>query len=134
MAFRLYSTDDGHVPAWEYLPAGPMRPLLGMAMALDPATGQLKKSNLPQFICMRDEESAVLSGTLIPVVKITKDQVWESEFDGNSAWKVGTVCDVAADGLTVDGDGNTNKNFLLTAIFGNTPGSTVRGRFAGANV
>lgn len=133
MAFKLYSTDDGHVPAWEYLPTMSIRPRLGLGLIFD-STGQLKVSTTPQYICMREEEKAVTAGTIVPVVKITKDQVWESELDSTTAFDLGTACDVASGGLLVDADGLNNRNFMITYLEGKTAGSVVRGRFIASNI
>ena len=70
MAFKLYSTDDGHVPAWEYLPCSAMKPQIGMGLAVNETTGLLAVSTTPKYIAMRVEDKNVASGTLIPVVKI----------------------------------------------------------------
>ena len=32
MAFMLHTTDDGHIPAWEYLPCSAITPKVGMAL------------------------------------------------------------------------------------------------------
>ena len=129
MAFRLYSTDDGRVPAWEYLPCEALRPRVGLCLNLDSTSGQLKVSKTPGYICMREEPAAVAAGTLIPVVKILKDQIWESELDGATTSGVGAAIDVNAAGLLIDGDASSDKVFLLTALDGTTTGAAVRGRF-----
>lgn len=129
MAFRLYSTDDGRVPAWEYLPCTAIRPRMGLCLDLSSTSGQLAISDTPSYICMREEEASVSAGTLIPVVKIQKDQIWESELDGATALKVGAAIDVDSTGLLIDGDSTTDKVFILTTIESAAAGGTVRGRF-----
>ncbi|MGM9567971.1 MAG: hypothetical protein ACI3W6_07325 [Clostridia bacterium] len=129
MAFRLYSTDDGRVPAWEYLPCEALRPRAGLCLNLDSASGQLEVSKTPGYVCMREEEATVAAGTLIPVVKIQKDQIWESELDGATTLGAGAAIDVDTTGLFIDGDASTDKVFLLTAVESTDAGATVRGRF-----
>lgn len=131
MAFRLYSTDDGRVPAWEYFECGEMKPEVGMGLAPDESTGQLVASAVPAYICMRQEDANVAAGTKIPVVRIAPDQVWESGFYGNSnpSAKVGMKCDVSTSGLWVEGTEQVNSNFEITYLTGTTMESVVRGRF-----
>ncbi len=129
MAFRLYSTDDGRVPAWEYFPCKAMRPRMGLCLKLDSASGQLAVSKTPNYICMREEAASVAAGTIIPVVKIQKDQIWESELDGATTLGVGASIDVNSTGLLIDGDASADKVFLLTAVDSAATGGTVRGRF-----
>lgn len=130
MAFKLYSTDDGHVPAWEYLPVSSIKPEVGMGLAADEGTGLLKASAIPTHICMRTEDAAVAEGTLIPCVVINDNQVWQNGFYNNSPnAKVGMKCDVSATGLWVNGTATVNGNFEINYLSGTTMDSTVRGRF-----
>ncbi len=131
MAFKLYSTDDGHVPAWEYLPCSAMKPQIGMGLAVNETTGLLAVSTTPKYIAMRVEDKNVASGTLIPVVKIAPDQVWESALASAANVKAGKAVDVASGGLLVDATATANKNFTLTYLAGTAEGSAVRGRFNG---
>ena len=98
-------------------------------MNLDSTSGQLEVSKTPSYICMREEADVVAAGTLIPVVKIQRDQVWESELDGATSFGSGAVVDVNTDGLLIDGDASTDKVFLLTTVESTDAGATVRGRF-----
>lgn len=130
MAFRLYSTDDGHVPAWEYLPASSIKPEVGMGLALDEASGFLKASATPTHICMRTEGAAVAEGTILPCVKITDDQIWENGLYSSAPnAKVGLKVDVSATGLWVNAAASTNGNFLITYLSGTEMDSIARGRF-----
>lgn len=128
--FLIHSTADGQLPAWNYLPCAAITPKIGLCLSLDSASGQLKVDvTSPQYICMKNADSAVAAGTNIPVIKITKEQVWESTLDGATAFKLGTIADVASGGLLVDGDGTTNKVFLIEYLEGTEAGNIVRGRF-----
>ena len=129
MAFRLYSTDDGHVPAWEYYECSAMKPEVGLGMAFN-ANGQLVASATPAFICMRDEAAAVEAGVKIPVVKINDNQVWENLLYNNATTaKVGGYADVNTTGQYIDAKNVTNSTFLITYLEGTAMGSAVRGRF-----
>lgn len=128
MAFRLYSTDDGHIPAWEYHAVANMKPQVGKGLAFD-ESGQLDASQTPDYICMREEGDSVAAGTIVPVVKITPDQIWETTLDGATSVEVGGKLDVASGGMEPDGDGTTYQNFLVTYMEDDADGSTVRGRF-----
>ena len=129
MAFRLYRTDDGTMPGWEYLPCSAVRPAVGLCMKLNGSTGKLVISDTPQYISMREEYANVIDGTVIPVMKIHADQVWETQLDGDCALKIGAAVDVSADGLLVDADSTADGVFLITEMEGTTAGCAVRGRF-----
>ena len=130
MAFTLYSIDDGHVPAWEYLPVEKITPKVGLCLAFDTVSQQLEVSDIPQYICMREELADVSAGTLIPVVYITGDQIWESKLDGaGGSLAVGTTVDVDVSGLLIDADASADNVFQLTYMAGTAQGDTVRGRF-----
>lgn len=129
MSMRLYSTDDGHVPAWEYLPADALTPIAGMAIAAD-ENGKMIASLTPTHICMRSEDGALTEETYIPAVKISPDQVWETElFKNATSAKVGMKVDLDPSAKWVDATSTTNCNFLITYLEGTTMGSVVRGRF-----
>ena len=129
MAFRLYSTNDGHVPAWEYYECSAMQPKVGLCMALN-ADGQLEASATPAFICMREEGAAVEAGTKIPVVRIAPDQIWESVLATNSPnVKVGNTADVSTTCEWVKATGATNNNLEITYLDGLVMDSVVRVRF-----
>lgn len=74
MAFKLCKTDDGHTPAWEYLPAAAITPKPGMALAwsggkLAVATG----TTAPAYVSMMGSDAALTAGTLIPVIRVQKN-------------------------------------------------------------
>ena len=98
-------------------------------MKLNGSTGKLVISDTPQYISMREEYANVIDGTVIPVMKIHADQVWETQLDGDCALKIGAAVDVSADGLLVDADSTADGVFLITEMEGTTAGCAVRGRF-----
>lgn len=127
--FHLYSTDDGRVQPFEYLPAGAIVPKLGMALYM--TGGKLAVAagaNKATYVSMTERDAAVEAGTVIPVVKIQKDQVWEVEKSDATKMTEGTGYDVAAGGLKLAGT-TTTGNFIVTQIDDQTANGIVRGRF-----
>lgn len=79
MAFHIFSTDDGRVPAIEYLPCGAITPKIGMALVqtsgnLAIATGTSK----PAYISMCERDSACTAGERIPVMRVQPDIIYET--------------------------------------------------------
>ena len=79
MAFLIHSIDDGHVPAWEYLPCSAITPKVGMALTqssgnLAIATGTTK----PTYISMVEKSAACTAGDLIPVIRVSPDIIFET--------------------------------------------------------
>lgn len=129
MTFLIHTTDDGRSIPWEYLPVKAITPKVGLALALDAATGQLEVSQTPQYICMAEFSQAVEAGVVIPVIKIQPDVVFESALDGDAAFKIGELADVTADGLQISSGAASNSNFLIEYMDGQAAGDIVRGRF-----
>lgn len=120
-------------PAVEYLPAGAITPKFGMAVALNPSTGYLAASAKPTHISVVEASAALTAGTLIPVIRISDNIVFESTLDGATTLKAGALADVDSTGMLIDGDGSTNKVFLIESLEGAAQGSKVRGRFVRAD-
>lgn len=81
MAFLPHITDGGRCPGIEYLPCGAITPKIGMALTqssgnLAIATGTTK----PTYISLCEYGSAVSSGTIIPVMRVEDDTVFETSF------------------------------------------------------
>lgn len=77
--FIPYSNDDGRVQPWEYLPCGAIKPSIGMALVQSSgvfaiATGTTK----PTHISMYEAADTLASGTIIPVIAVAKDQIFET--------------------------------------------------------
>lgn len=130
MSFMIYSTDDGHMPAWEYLPAGAITPKVGLALTqtagnLTIASGATK----PDYICMREEDGAVTAGTLIPVIKVTPDIIFETQWSAAAgSIKRGGKVTLASDGLRVTAT-TTDGVAFVSDIVGIAAGDAVRVRF-----
>lgn len=130
MSFLPFQYANGVTP-WEYLPAGAITPKVGMLLEFD-ANGQLVvcSESIPQYISMAEYSSAVSAGTIIPVIKIEKDTVYETQLDATvSTLPLGYLADIDDTGLLLDGDASTDDVFRVEYVGGLTAGSTVRGKF-----
>ena len=131
MAFMLHSTDDGHVPAWEYklMKAGET-PQVGLGVAFDGA-GKIIKSKKPTHICMHTAEAALAADAMVPVIAIAPDQVWESMLYMTplAAVHEGTVMGLSDSALYVDPDNTADDVFRVDYVEDQTMGAAVRGRF-----
>ena len=130
MAFLIHTTDDGRALPWEYVPAGAITPKVGMALIqtsgnLALASGTTK----PTYISMREQETELTAGDLIPVVRVQPDVVWETELSAaGTSLKVGQKVTVATDGLRVTAT-TTDGIAEIVEILGTEIGDKVRVRF-----
>lgn len=96
-------SDHGAVTPFEYLPCGAITPKAGLALVLTNgllalATG----TTAPTYICMKDADAAVTAGTIIPVVRVDKDRIYETTNSAAfSSAKIGTKVTLHTDGLQV---------------------------------
>ena len=129
--FIPYKTDDGRVPAWEYLPASAITPKVGMALTM--TSGQLAKASgttKPTYISMVEKETACTDGDIIPVVRVGADMILETTFSAAATSVVpGAKVTVATDGLQVTGT-TTDGIAEVVELDGTAAGSKVRVRFA----
>lgn len=129
--FIPYKTDDGRVPAWEYLPASAITPKVGMALTM--TSGKLALASgttKPTYISMVEKETACTAGDIIPVVRVGADMILETTFSAAATSVVpGAKVTVAADGLQVTGT-ITDGIAEVVELDGTTAGSKVRVRFA----
>lgn len=129
--FIPYKTDDGRVPAWEYLPASAITPKVGMALTM--TGGQLVKASgttKPTYICMTEKDAAVTAGDIIPVVRVNADMILETAFSASATSVTpGAKVTVSTDGLQVTGT-TTDGIAEVVEMDGTAAGSKVRVRFA----
>lgn len=129
--FIPYKTDDGRVPAWEYLPVSAITPKVGMALTM--TSGQLAKASgttKPTYISMVEKETACTAGDIIPVVRVGADMILETTFSAAATSVVpGAKVTVATDGLQVTGT-TTDGIAEVVELDGTAAGSKVRVRFA----
>lgn len=130
MAFKIHSTDNGHVPCIEYLPAGAITPKVGMALIqsggnLAAATG----ANAPTYISMCERESACTAGDLIPVIRVDKGTIYETSFAAAAtSIKLGAKVTLHTDGMQVTA---TTTSGVAEVVYmdGTASGSMCRVRF-----
>ena len=131
MAFLIHSVDDGHVPAWEYLPCAAITPKVGMALAL--SAGLLTTASgttAPRYICMAERDAACAAGDRIPVVRAGADIVFETASSAAmSGIKPGDKVTIATDGLRVTAT-TTGGVAEVVEILDAAAGGAVRVRFA----
>ena len=129
--FKIYSAEDNRIPNIEYLPCSAITPKHGMALAqsegnLVIATGTTK----PTYICMTEKAAAVAAGTIIPVVRVTEDMVFETNFSASAASiKLGDKVTLhASDGMQVTA---TTTSGVAEVVYmdGTASGSMCRVRF-----
>ena len=129
--FIPYKTDDGRVPAWEYLPASAITPKVGMALTM--TSGKLALASgttKPTYISMVEKEVACTAGDIIPVVRVGADMILETTFSAAATSVVpGAKVTVATNGLQVTGT-TTDGIAEVVEMDGTTAGSKVRVRFA----
>lgn len=130
MAFLIHSTDDGRVLPWEYLPAGAITPKVGMA--LTQTNGNLALASgttVPTYISMREQDTALTAGDMIPVVRVQPDVIFETELSAaGTSLKVGNKVTIATDGLRVTAT-TTEGVAEIVEILGTAIGDKVRVRF-----
>ena len=131
MAFKVHSTDDGRVPGIEYLPCGAITPKVGMALVqsagnLAIATG----TAAPTYISMCEKDSACTAGDIIPVIRVSKDMVFETTFSAAAtSIKLGNKVTLhASDGMSVTA---TTTDGVAEVVYmdGTASGSMCRVRF-----
>lgn len=77
--FIPYSNEEGRVTPWEYKPASAIKPQIGMALVVSAgklaiATGTTK----PTYISMAEYGATLTAGTIIPVIAVHPDEVFET--------------------------------------------------------
>lgn len=134
MAFKIHSTDDGRACPWEYLPCSAITPKIGMALTqssgkLAIATGTTK----PSYISMVDCSAALTAGTIIPVIKVQPDIVFETTNSASfSGMNIGSKVTLhASDGMQVTATTTSGVATVIDydATAGSGTGGTVWVRF-----
>jgi len=129
MGFKFHSTDDGRVPAIEYLPAGAITPKAGLALV---QTGGLLVAAVggqaPGYICLCEREQACTAGENIPVARVGGDVIYETAFSADAgSVALGDKVTISADGLGVTA--TTGGPAEVVYMEGTENGSTCRVRF-----
>ena len=131
MAFKIHKIDDGRIRGIEYLPCGAITPKVGMALVqsagdLAIATG----TTAPTYISMCEKDSACTAGDIIPVIRVSKDMVFETTFSAAAtSIKLGSKVTLhASDGMSVTA---TTTDGVAEVVYmdGTASGSMCRVRF-----
>ena len=96
-------SDHGAVTPFEYLPCDAITPKAGLALVLTNGLLALATdATAPTYICMKDADAAVTAGTIIPVVRVDKDRIYETTNSATfSSAKIGQKVTLHTDGLQV---------------------------------
>lgn len=101
--FLPYKVDGSCKPqSLDYLPAGAITPKVGLALYQSSGLLALASgTNKPTYICMT-EGPTLTSGDVIPVLRVTEDRVFETEFSASgTSINLGAKVTIASDGLRV---------------------------------
>lgn len=137
MAFLIHSTDDGRIPSFEYLPCSAITPKIGLALYQN--AGNLALANggtKPTYICMTERSSAVAAGTIIPVIRVAPDIIFETIFsEAATNVKIGNRVTISTNGDKItktQTDSSSNPIGVAEIVWmeGAANGSKCRVRFA----
>lgn len=79
MAFLMHQSDDGRAPAIEYLPCSAIQVKFGQALLM--SSGKLavaSGANAPTYISLHQASEALTAGTIIPVMRVSKDMIFKT--------------------------------------------------------
>ena len=124
--FVPYTTEDGRVLPWEYLPAtGTDAPCIGMALVL--SSGKLAKctgTTKPTYICMMEAPAAVAAGTLIPVVAVQPDIIFEVKNQASlNGVNIGQAVTIHSDGLQITATTSSGVATIVKKVAGTGTGN-----------
>ena len=98
--FCQVKSDDGHVAPFEYLPAGAITPKVGLA--LTESSGNLAVctgTNVPTYISATESAAALTAGTVIPVIRVSKESVYETSLSASgTSLKIGDKVTISSGG------------------------------------
>ena len=130
--FIHYSNEDGRVPPWEYLPAtGSTKPDIGLALVL--SSGKLAKASgttKPTHICMMEAPAAVAAGTLIPVIAIQPDMIFEVKNQASlNGVNIGQAVTIHSDGLQITATTSSGVATIVKKVPGTGTGNPTLVKF-----
>ena len=130
MAFKLYKTDVNKVPPIEYLPAGAITAKMGMALTMSGGNLAIASgTTVPSYVRMVECESALTAGTVIPVIRVLPDMIWETAAQAAlTSIKLGDKVTLHTDGMQVTAT-KTNGVAEVVDMDGTNVGSRVLVRF-----
>ncbi len=130
--FIHHSNSDGRVPPWKYHPAtGTTKPDIGLALVL--SSGKMAKASgttKPTYICMMEAPAAVAAGTLIPVIEVEPDMIFECKNQASlSGVNVGQAVTIHSDGLQVTGTTSSGVATIVEKTAGSGTGNRTLVKF-----
>ena len=130
MAFKLYKTDVNKVPPIEYMPAGAITPKMGMALTMSGGNLAIASgTTVPSYVSMVECESALTAGTVIHVIRVLPDMIWETAAQAAlTSIKLGDKVTLHTDGMQVTAT-KTNGVAEVVDMDGTNVGSRVLVRF-----
>ena len=129
--FIPYHNEDGRVQPWQYLPCGAIKPSIGMALVQSSGVFAIAAGTTkPAYISMYEASDTLSSGTLIPVIAVTPDQVFETTASASlSGVGIGAKVTLhASNGCQVTGT-TTGGVATIVAKDGDASGSRVLVKF-----
>ena len=132
MAFLIHSVEGGYIPSWEYLPAGAITPVVGMALYQNAGNLALASGTTkPTYVSMTERTAALTAGDIIPVVQVNEDIIWKTEWSAAAtSIKRGQKVTIATDGLRVTAT-TTGGVAQVVDFDGTAVGDKVRVRLVG---
>lgn len=130
--FIPYSTEEGRVQPWEYLPCtGSTKPDIGLACIL--SSGKLAKASgttKPTHICMVEAPAALTAGTIIPCIKIEPDMVFEVKNQASlNGVNIGQAVTIHSDGLQITATTSSGVATIVRKEAGTGTGNPTLVRF-----
>lgn len=130
--FIPYSNNDGRKQPWEYLPAtGSTAPSIGLALVL--SSGKLVKASgttKPTYICMMEAPAAVAEGTLIPVIAVTPDMIFETTNSASlNGVNIGAKVTIADNGCQVTATTTSGVATIVDKVDGTGTGNPTLVKF-----
>lgn len=130
--FVPHMNEDGRVPPWKYLPAtGSTKPDIGLALVL--TSGKLAKASgttKPTYICMAEYPAAVAAGTLIPVIEVLPDMIFEVKNQASlNGVNVGQAVTIHSDGLQITATTSSGVATIVDKVAGTGTGNPTLVKF-----
>lgn len=130
--FIHYSNEDGRVPPWEYVPAtGSTKPDIGLALVI--TSGKAAKASgttKPTHICMVEAPAALAAGTMIPVIKIQPDMIFEVKNQASlNGVNEGQAVTIHSDGLQITATTSSGVATIVKKVPGSGTGNPTLVRF-----
>lgn len=129
--FIPYSTNDGRKQPWEYLPCGAIQPSIGMALVL--SSGNLAKASgttKPTYISMIEAAGTLEAGTIIPVIAVTPDMIFETTNSASlNGVNIGAKVTIADNGCQVTATTTSGVATIVDKVDGTGTGNPTLVKF-----